>query len=134
MYGLDLMGSDSWGAEGEWGGEQSWGKLEYGNEQWGGYEGTGYLRSLATLAAAPILSVKKSFDALADRHYSPVDVPILDLVVTSKRTMGNNTKHKTKFIDNKCDWSMPLFFLFLKSYNSLKRILTIFSFFPQFLG
>ena len=87
------------------GGEQPWGNQDYGNEQWGGYEGTDYLRSLAALAEAPIVSVKNSFDALADRHDSPIDVPILDLVVTSRRKIRNKTKNDTKFIDNKCDCS-----------------------------
>ena len=102
---MDLMGSDLWGAEGEWGGEQSWEHQEYGNEQWGGYEGTGYLRSSATLAEAPVVSVKNSFDALADQHDSPIDVPILVLVVTSKRKISNKARNKTKTIDNKCDCS-----------------------------
>ena len=57
---------------------------------------TGYLRSLAMLAVAPILSVKNSSDALADRHGSPIDVPITGLIVTSRRRIRNNTKNKLK--------------------------------------
>ena len=105
MYGLDFMGTDSWGAEGAWGGEQSWGHQDYGNGEYGEYEGTGYLRSLATLAVAPIVSVKNSFDSLADRHDSPIDVPITDLIVTPRRNIRNKTKNKLKFIDNRCDCS-----------------------------
>ena len=81
------------------------GNQAYRNEQWRRYEGTGYLRSLATLAEVPIVSAKNSFDALADRHDSPIDVPILDLVVTSKRNMRNKKRNKTRLIDNKCDCS-----------------------------
>ena len=55
---------------------------------------------MATVPIAPIVSVKNSFDALADRHDSPIDVPITDLVVTSKRRIRNTTKNKLKFIDN----------------------------------
>ena len=84
MCGLDFMGTDSWGGNGAWGGEQSGGNQDYGNEHWAEHEGTGYLRSLATLDAVPIVSVKHSFDALTDRHDRPIDVPITDIIVTSK--------------------------------------------------
>ena len=127
MYGLDLMGTDSCGGDGAWGGEQAWANQDYGNDQWGEYEGTGYLRSLATLDAVPIVSVKNSFDALADRHDRPVDVrirhdrpidvPIADLIVTSKRRIRNKTKNKQKFIDNRS--SSLLFVIVMLLYMSI---------------
>ena len=105
MYGLDLLGTDAWGVEGACFGEHSWGNQDDGNDQWGEYEGTCYLTSLATLAVAPIGSVKNSFDALADRHDSHIDVPMTDLIVTPRRKIRNRTKNKLKLIDNKCDCS-----------------------------
>ena len=34
VYGLDLMGTDSWGGDGAWGGEQAWTNQGYSNELW----------------------------------------------------------------------------------------------------
>lgn len=111
MYGLDLMGTDSWGGDGTWGGVQAWQNLDYGNDQRGEYEGTGYPRSLATLCAVPTVSVKNSSDALADRHARPVDVPfrqdrpsgvpITYLIVAQKLRIKHKTKNKQKLIDNR---------------------------------
>ena len=89
VYGLDLMGSDTWGPEEDWGGDGSW-----GGDAWGGqtsYEGTGYLRSLAVLAEAPPIVINNSFNALDDDN--TFSVPITDLMITSKRKLSSRTRH-----------------------------------------
>ena len=104
IYQFNLMGLDSWGGEGSWGNEQAW-----GGDDWGAqpvYEPTGYLRSLASLdgytpAVKPVcpslmtgkgnasVSTKNSFDALGEHCACPMNVPILDLVVESRRKVRN---------------------------------------------
>ena len=51
------------------------------------------------------VSIKNSFDALADHSAGPMDVPILDLVFESKRKLRNKTKHKKRFINDECNCS-----------------------------
>ena len=95
----------------------------HGGDDWGGqfgFQTTGYIRSLASLdgytpAMRPVrpvlmsgkgnasVSIKNSFDASGEHSAGPMDVPIFDLVVESRRNMRNKTNHKKKFLSDGCN-------------------------------
>ena len=104
VYGLDLMGSESWGSECDWGGDSSW-----GGDSWVGqtsYDGSGYLRSLAVLIEAPAIAISNSFNALDDDN--TFSVSVFDLVVTPKRKLSNKVKNKKRFDTRNCSSSLCL--------------------------